>query len=179
MGYPSPAGRPSVNKPATLDLQYQGKDDPRYSSPRLLRTVLAFTVDQALSLTSGVGAFFACNDVPKVATYIGHSMASLTTVDGLIALVVVSLVNRVLIQWAFRATIGKALFGLVVIRRRDGGRPGFWRLARAWFTGVWYGIAALADTFGNTNSGTDYQAESFFPAVRYRDVRALRHGYRR
>lgn len=133
-----------------------------------MRRCLSFTVDLLITLGIGVGVFFVGTRVPALATY--------PTLDALGALIIWSFLNRTIIQWVFRATIGKALFGLVLIRRTDGERPTFWLLVKAWFAGSVAGVAAIGELVGPSGSGVDYKAESFPVAVRARDVRALRRG---
>ncbi|MDT0347581.1 RDD family protein [Streptomyces litchfieldiae] len=46
-----------------------------------------------------------------------------------------SFVNHVFGMWLCRASVGKLLWGLRVVRVRDGGRPGFWRAVGRWLVG--------------------------------------------
>lgn len=160
---PPPSPRQGPAKPD----KHGGEGDPRYPSPRRLRRCLSFTVDLLIALGIGVGAFFAGLRVPALATY--------PTLDGVAALIIWSFVHRTIIQWAFGATVGKALFGLVLIRRTDGGRPAFGMLLKAWFIQSVVGISAIGELAGNS-SGLDYKAGSFPVVVRACDVRALRRG---
>ena len=87
----------------------------------------------------------------------------------LLAFIVTSFVHRTLVQRVFQTTIGKAIFGLVLIRRSDGQPPNLWDLLLAWLVGVLKcAIAPLAN---------DFETDTALPAVRRRDVRRLRGGY--
>ena len=83
----------------------------------------------------------------------------------LLAGAAVSFMNRVIIQSVFATSLGKALFGLRIVRRSDGGRPTFSELARAWLAGIGWMIAALFDE-------GDPTVMRFPAVVRFRDVRA-------
>jgi len=145
------------------DSDYGRWGDPRYPSPRRLRSVCAFVVDLALTVAAMAGTDYA----------VLHGLKTPIFPLFVILLVgaAVSFVNRVLIQAAFTTSIGKVLFGLRVVRRSDGGRPKFAELAKAWLTSVLMIIVAFLDE-GDPSA-------SYFPAVvRFRDVRALRRARR-
>jgi hypothetical protein len=124
-------------------------------SPWRLRRALAFCFDVLAHAGVGGALYLATgHPVPAAGTWLAASF-----------------VDRVPVQWACRATIGKAVFGLRVIRPLDGGRPTFgWFLAQ-WFTGlIPIALFALALLDG---SGADVPspAEMGFPPVVRRDVR--------
>jgi hypothetical protein len=136
--------------------------DPRYPSPRRLRRVLAFIVDFVLHFGCAVGLYFWFRYV-----------ANAYTIWPLVTWILVSFVHRTIIQRMVRTTLGKAIFGLCLIRPQDGGRPRFGQLVKAWFAGLWAGIALLGEIGGGSGSGDGDIDKAFLPAVRFRDVRAL------
>ncbi len=83
-----------------------------------------------------------------------------------------SAVNRVLIQSVFHTTIGKALFGLVILRPDNGKYPSFGKLLGVWIVDLYMSIAlpiALV-TFSDV-PGPDNVDDYLLPAVRRSDVR--------
>lgn len=156
-----------MTHPLVEDPIVHGSDgDPRYPSPRALRRALGFTVDLLLHFGVGVAAFYGTQHIPK--------LDNLISVWALLAWIVASLIDRVLIQWAFATTIGKAIFALRVVRK-DGGRPRLGQLTIAWLVGLTYvvdALSALGDGSGIEIDGKKY----FLPAVRMKDVRRLRSG---
>jgi hypothetical protein len=110
--------------------------DPRYPSPRTLRGGIAFTVDFLLHAAGAIGIAIALGHVPRLATY--------AVAGGVGAFLVLSFAHRVFAQWAFRATLGKALCGLCLIRDDTGGRPRLWPLTRDWLLGIFAVLAFLS-----------------------------------
>ncbi|OEV04803.1 hypothetical protein AN216_05595 [Streptomyces oceani] len=53
-------------------------------------------------------------------------------------LLAVSFVNHVLLTVPVRASLGKLLFNVRMIRMADGGRPHFWQAVRRWVAGFFY-----------------------------------------
>ncbi|HEX3785697.1 MAG TPA: RDD family protein [Pseudonocardiaceae bacterium] len=145
-------------------MEHGSQGDPRYPSPRRLRTTLAFAVDLVLALGALVGTFVATRHQPTL---------PVPALVAIAAMIVVSFVNRVLIQSIFRASIGEALFGLRLIRKSDGGRPGLWALLRAWLLSIVWGIATMAEIAGSANSGANPTSAVFPSVVRRRDVRLI------
>jgi len=155
--------------------------DPRYPSPRRLRTVLAFVVDLALSLAGLAGGFLAFGG--RIAARLGpldvHYAAARSVHFGVLsrypglgmlcALLAVSFANRVLVQWIARATVGKALFALCVVRPSDGRRPTLRQYVTSWLLS----FANVADLAGGAATGAG-AAHRFPAAVRMRDVRAIK-----
>ncbi|MEV0252097.1 hypothetical protein AB0H76_36310 [Nocardia sp. NPDC050712] len=138
--------------------RFHGDDpDPRYPSPRELRTLFSWILDVALN----VGAVFA----------VLHLMQS-SGQDGLLLLpalplayLVTAFTNRVLVQRVLHASLGKILVGLVVIRRDNGGWVPLGNLTSAFFL---RGLALLLDA-GGAEDESDHLS-----VVRRRDVKALR-----
>ncbi|TDC20569.1 RDD family protein [Streptomyces sp. 8K308] len=84
-----------------------------------------------------------------------------------------SFVNHVLGMWLLRGSVGKLLWGLRVVRAKDGGRPGFWRSTGRWLVGyVGFVLMVLledGDTIGEACG---------LRTVRWRDLRHYaRYGY--
>lgn len=139
--------------------RYHGdKNDPRYPSPRELRTAMAVVPDIALHAGVAWLAF-------------ARSSGIVSLLLAVLAYVGASFVHTVLFQRVTGgATVGKLLFGVVLIRGGDGRRPTLWNLLVA-FCGR--GILLMIDG----DSPTDYGG--FLVHVRRRDVRALRAAERR
>ncbi|HEY1569999.1 MAG TPA: RDD family protein [Pseudonocardiaceae bacterium] len=140
--------------------------DPRYPSPRKLRRVFGFTVDWVIHVGCAVATEIGAQHVP--------SLAKLPVVWAILVWLIVSFLHRVPIQAACGTTLGKALFGLRMIRPVDGGKPGFGQLAGAWVRGIWVSIIVVAGVLGASTTGDDLDEDkTFLPVVRRRDVRAL------
>jgi hypothetical protein len=109
-----------------LPVDHGAQGDPRYPSPRRLRKVLSFVIDLVvhLSLATVIAATVAPHDPGRFLLF------------WLIGLIGVSIVDRILVQWASQATLGKALTGLRMIRDDTGGRPSWWLLTKAWLLGL-------------------------------------------
>lgn len=141
--------------------------DPRYPSPRKSRRVFGFTIDWLIHVGCAVGVGVGSQHVP--------SLSHLPTVWAIVVWLVVSFVHRVLIQAACGTTLGKALFGLRMIRPVDGGRPTLGQLAGAWLRGIWVSVVVVAGLLGASTSGDDVDEDrAFLPVVRSRDLRAPR-----
>ncbi|HJP75701.1 MAG TPA: RDD family protein [Pseudonocardiaceae bacterium] len=163
---PPPTYQPPVpGRPSSPSIVHGSAGDPRYPSPRTLRRTLGFTVDLLLHLGCAVGAFFGSKHVP--------SLSHLPTVWAIVAWFVVSFVHRVLIQWATQASLGKALFGLRLVRPVDGGRVGFGMLVKAWLVSIWATILTVGSIAGSASGDVD-ENSFMLPVVRRRDIRALR-----
>jgi hypothetical protein len=141
--------------------------DPRYPSSRRFRQAAGFAIDFALHLGSGVGVFFLAGRVP--------ALSHLPTVWAVLAWLLVSFLHRVVIQRLTGTTLGKAIFGLCLVRPEDGERPRFGELVKAWFAGVWVGILFIGVLAGAGGTADGQPEEFFLPTVRRRDVRAPRH----
>jgi hypothetical protein len=138
--------------------------DPRCPSPRKLRRVFAFAIDWLIHAGCAAATEVGAQHVP--------SLAKLPVVWAIVVWLVASFVHRVLIQAACGTTLGKALFGLCLIRPADGGRPTAGQLAGAWVRGIWVSIVVAAAIMGASTSGDDLDEDkTFLPAVRRRDVR--------
>ena len=162
-----PAPRPALRPPLGPSPVAHGLEgDPRYPSPKNLRRALAFTVELLLHFGIGVGAFIGTQHIPALDNLIG--------LWALIGWIGSSMIDRILIQWAFCTSIGKAIFGLRVIRK-DGGRPRLGQLVIAWLVGLSY-IVDVMSFFGNGSSLNVDGKKYFLPTVRMKDVRMLRSG---
>lgn len=112
--------------------------DPRYPSPTGVREVLAFVID-----------FVVHAGVPFAVAYALDTRGSgITSTQFLIicaaGFVAMSILDRIFVQWATRATIGKAITALRVIRDDTGGKPTLGMLAWAWLIGVFRIFASLS-----------------------------------
>ncbi|WP_225731245.1 MULTISPECIES: RDD family protein [unclassified Nocardia] len=144
-----------------------GEGDPRYPSPRELRKFLAACVDVAVHVLPPFALLFA-------ATHGHHTPKQFITLfaAALGTFVVVTFVHMTVIQGIAHATLGKALFGLVVIRRSDGSWPTFGNLARRWIGGVFEKLWDwFTDWVFDENTNHDFW---YLTVVRRRDVLALR-----
>lgn len=110
---------------APLPPVHAERGDPRYPSPHDLRTVISFIID--FLVHAGIGAVtFAAVDAPPARAFLAAAGAFLAA----------SIIDRIVVQWAMQATVGKALLGIATIRDDTGGRPPFWKLVKQWFGGV-------------------------------------------
>jgi hypothetical protein len=110
--------------------------DPRYPSPKGLWTTIGFLLDLALHVGAAVGVFRAVTHVPRLADYVVALAVA--------AFLVLSIVHRIFVQWAFRTTLGKGLVGLCLIRDDTGGRPTLWSLVKAWLFGALAVVGTLS-----------------------------------
>ncbi|HEX4225619.1 MAG TPA: RDD family protein [Pseudonocardiaceae bacterium] len=162
--YPGP--QPTLAQLRDAPIVHGSDGDPRYPSPRKLRRALAFILDMVLHFGIAVGVFFGTKHIPALDNLIG--------LWALIGWIGSSLIDRVLIQWAFGTTVGKAIFGLRLVGK-DGGRPKLGQLMITWLVGLWYGVE-LAGALAGASGGLDVDdSKHFLPAVRMKDVRALRN----
>ena len=91
-----------------------------------------------MHLAAGAGAGYSLHQLPRLAPYSAYAIPVAVGV-----FVAVSLVDRIFVQWAFRATVGKLLTGLCVIRDDTGGRPTLWSLIKDWLSSVLATIVML------------------------------------
>lgn len=148
---------------------FQG--DPRYPSPRKLRRAIAFAIDFVIHIGAAVGMGFAAERVPALSHLVG--------LWAIAAWLMVSFVHRVIIQRLTHTTLGKAFFGLCLIRPADGGPPRFGQLVKAWLAGILAGISVVGEIAGSAGDVSSDLDKVFLPAVRSRDVRALRDQWSR
>ena len=151
--HPQPSPYPTPAQVREAPIVHGSDGDPRYPSPRKLRRALAFVVDTLLHLGIGAAAFFGTKHIPALDNLIG--------LWALIAWIGSSLIDRVLIQWAFATTVGKAIFGLRLVRK-DGGRPKLGRLMIAWLVGLGY-LVELVGVFANRRRA-GHRREQALPA---------------
>ncbi|MFD6159521.1 RDD family protein [Nocardia sp. NPDC060256] len=154
-------GTPEESKP------YGRKGDVRYPSPRMVRRVLAFVLDWFIHVGCGVGAAIAATPgfAPDAIARHDWQHIGVNPVVVIGFFLAASAIDRIIIQSIFHTTIGKALFGLVVVRPQDGKYPSFGRLLAVWLFHVYLPLAI----FGN-GAGPDRAEDYFLPAVRRRDV---------
>jgi hypothetical protein len=115
---------------AELPGRHGGKADPRYPSSTSLRQFLSFVIDLVMHLAVPAAVGYALYmRVPGVTS--AHFIV--IAAAGFVAL---SILDRIFVQWATQATIGKALTALRMIRDDTGRRPTLWQLTKAWFFGL-------------------------------------------
>ncbi|MFI1484587.1 RDD family protein [Streptomyces sp. NPDC020747] len=102
------------------------------------RRATAASVDALIALVCGLSAGAAAS--VKVVDGVVELRPQSPTVWGaaLAAAIGLSFVNHVLLTLATRASLGKLLTGLQVVRASDGGRPGFFRLIGRWLFGFYW-----------------------------------------
>lgn len=132
----------------SVELRTVRRSDPRQlvvagppvatEAPSRLRTVLAFAIDTVVH--AGLGFAMAYAIVQTQTTTDPYDYTGFTA----IGFVGFSIVDRVFVQWACRATVGKLLTDLRVVRADTGGRGNLWHFARDWMLGVIGIFAVLA-----------------------------------
>ncbi|MBF6327448.1 RDD family protein [Nocardia transvalensis] len=161
-----PDGRPETRHGAL--------GDSRYPSPRGMRRTIAFLVDWLLHVGCAIGGGVAVS--PDFSTAAVRSLDWRHVGVNLVAMVgfwlAASAADRVLVQSIFHTTLGKAIFGLVVIRPDNGRFPSFGKLLGVWLVDFYLAIALPIGllTFSNL-PGPDNLEDYFLPAVRRRDVK--------
>ncbi|MFC0114862.1 RDD family protein [Kibdelosporangium aridum] len=123
--------RRDLRQPVPVDARPRGKHaDPRYPSPTGIRQVLSFAID--LVVHAGVpGAVAYALDMREPG--ITNAQFAIIWAAGFVAM---SILDRIFVQWATQATIGKAITALRVIRDDTGERPTLGMLVWQWFFGV-------------------------------------------
>ncbi|MGY4100125.1 RDD family protein [Nocardia sp. R16R-3T] len=159
-----------------VEVRHGGSQDTRYPSPRLLRRALAFGIDWVLHLGIGLGTAIALSPDFSVeaATRFDWKHLGVNPVIALGFWILASAVDRVAVQAIFHTTVGKAVFGLRVIRPDDGTSPSFGRLLAVWLVDLYLMVAFPIALVGNDLPGPDRVEDYFLPAVRRRDIRAHR-----
>lgn len=161
----------------SVEVRHGSSDDARYPSPRILRRVLAFAIDWALHLGIGLGAAIAVSPEFSVeaATRFDWKHLGVSPIIALGFWALASVADRVGVQAIFHTTIGKAIFGLRVIRPDDGTFPSLGRLLAVWLVDLYLVVGFPIALVGNSDlPGPDRVGDYFLPAVRRRDIRAHR-----
>ncbi|MGW7075304.1 RDD family protein [Streptomyces sp. NPDC054866] len=119
-----------------VDQQYT--PTTRVVAPSQVRRVSAAVVDALVALVCGLAAGAAAG--VKVSDGVVELRPQSPTVWGLAlgVAVGVSFVNHVLLTQAARASLGKVISGLRVVRASDGRRPGLVRLIGRWLFGFYW-----------------------------------------
>ncbi|WP_167488698.1 RDD family protein [Nocardia terpenica] len=154
--------------------RHGASNDPDYPSPRTLRRTLAFLLDMAIHIACGIGAGAAVSPEfsPEALRHSDWQHLGVNPAAVVGCWLAASFIDRVIIQAIAHTTIGKAVFGLVVLCPDTGQIPSPGRLLAAWLLDVWMPIAILADIAGNGGSlGPDKIGDYILPAVRRRDLR--------
>jgi len=107
---------------------------PRYPSPGGPRLVLSFGIDVvahlAVGVLPGIWGLYGLHVAPDLPA------AEFLLVAGLVGFIPVSFMDRVVVQWACQATIGKALTGLRMVRPDTGSPATFRQVLRDWLVGA-------------------------------------------
>ncbi|WP_411757664.1 RDD family protein [Streptomyces venezuelae] len=97
-----------------------------------------------------------------------------------------SFANQVLLTYVVRASIGKLLTGIRVIRAADGRRPGFWRTIYRWLSGLcwlplqpYYGLRAFFRGIGGGGPARGTVADNDDGELYHGDLAGLRYACRR
>ncbi|MGA4840288.1 RDD family protein [Streptomyces sp. G45] len=133
---PGPSGAPSGTPSGTRSAAAPGP------APSTGRRITGAAVDALLALVCGAAAGAAAG----IKVVDGVAELRLTPATGVAALagaVAFSLVNQVLLTWASRASVGKLLTGLRVVRAADGARPGLARLCGRWLFGFYWAVVIV------------------------------------
>lgn len=152
------------------DQSFGGLDDDRFPSPRRLRRALAYVFDVVLHVVIGFGMYFVAS--PAIQSAVAHREWDDLQVDPMVLVgwfVAASFLDRVVLQAISHTTLGKAVFGLVVIDRESGRYPRPARLLAAWLFGLVLFVLAVGD--GPDLGRTDRYV---LPSVRRRDIGATR-----
>ncbi|MFI5501640.1 RDD family protein [Nocardia asteroides] len=161
----SPTPTPTPEPPG----KHGGLDDTTFPSPRKLRRTLAYLLDVVVHLAIGFGAVFLSDEVTRHA--VTHQDWNSTQIKWWTMIgyfLLASFVDRVVLQSVTRTTLGKAVFGLVVIDRDTGRYPRARRLLAAWLIGVIMPVLVLGDS-----SVPERPERYLLPAVRRRDARQV------
>ncbi|MFD7506563.1 RDD family protein [Streptomyces sp. NPDC059850] len=130
------------------------------------RRMFAAAVDCVLALGGGVP--LGMDVLPKLKVEIEPLFLAIACVFGL------SIINQVLGAWIFRASLGKWMLRMRVVRETDAGRPGFWRLVHRWLLGMtWLPMQPLR--YLTCADGDPYEDHCKLRYVRLKDLRRLRH----
>ncbi|MGS2806411.1 RDD family protein [Nocardia sp. MW-W600-9] len=149
--------------------KHGGLDDATFPSPRKLRRTLAYLLDIVVHLAIGFGVVFLSDEVTRHAVTRqdwNSTQIAWWTMIGYFLLA--SFVDRVVLQSVTRTTLGKAVFGLVVIDRDTGCYPRARRLLAAWLIGVIMPLLVLGDS-----SVPERPERYLLPSVRRRDARQV------
>ncbi|MFD6463643.1 RDD family protein [Streptomyces roseolus] len=161
-------------KPTEVAESHHGsKGDARYPSPRLLRRVLAFAFDWVLHIAIGLGVAIAVSHEFSLqsAVHLDWKHVGVSPFLALGCWLAASAVDRVAVQAIFHTTVGKALFGLRVIRPDNGRYPAFGKLLVVWLVDLYLVVAFPIALIANSDAPGPERVEDYFlPAVRKRDV---------
>jgi hypothetical protein len=110
------------------------KGDPRYPATTDLRHVLAFFIELLLHLSVGAAVLFL------VAQQKDIRIGLLAGVGAFFAL---SIIDRIIVQRIFHASVGKMITGLYLIRDDNGEAPTVGPLVKEWFRSIGAALSLL------------------------------------
>ncbi|MGY0501449.1 RDD family protein [Nocardia sp. FBN12] len=149
-----------------------GLDDDRFPSPRKLRRTLAYLLDIVAHVAIGLGMYFVSS--PDTQFAVMHQEWTTLQINWVAVIgfsLLASFIDRVVLQAMTHTTIGKAVFGLVIIDRDTGRYPRFRWLLASWLVS---GLLAIQLPFALIELGgigPERPERYMLPAVRRRDVR--------
>ncbi|WP_405178969.1 RDD family protein [Nocardia sp. NBC_01377] len=150
------------------------RGDVRYPSPRMFRRFLAFAVDWVVHVGLGLGTAIALSPAFSVEAVTRFDWRHLGVHPALVlgCWMSASALDRIGAQAVFRTTVGKALFGLRVIRPDDGTHPSSARLLVVWLVDLYLLVAApIALVALSDLPGPDNVDDYLLPAVRRTDLK--------
>lgn len=116
----------------------QQRTTTRQPAPSQARRVTAAVLDALTALLCGLAAGIAVGVKVVDGVVELHPQSPAVWGAALGAAIGLSFVNHVLLTFATRASLGKLVAGLRVVRASDGGRPGFLRLTGRWLFGFYW-----------------------------------------
>ncbi|MFD3594891.1 RDD family protein [Nocardia sp. NPDC058640] len=152
---------------------FGGVEDERFPSPRRLRRTLAYLLDIAIHVTIGLGMFFVSSPATQFAVV--HGEWDRLHINGAAVIgfsLLASFIDRVLLQAITHTTIGKAIFGLVIIDRDTGRYPRMRWLLASWLVSGLLAIQLPFALMALDGVGPERPERYMLPAVRRRDVEA-------
>ncbi|MFC8128355.1 RDD family protein [Streptomyces sp. NPDC057302] len=112
----------------------------RSIAPAQARRATAAVVDAIVALVCGLAAGVAAGVEVSDGVVELRPQSPVVWGSALGVAVGVSFVNHVLLTLAVRASLGKVITGLRVVRASDGGRPGLFRLVGRWLFGFYWTV---------------------------------------
>ncbi|WP_446225777.1 RDD family protein [Nocardia sp. IBHARD005] len=142
-------------------------------SERHHRRTLAYLLDIIVHVAIGLGMFFVSS--PATQNAVMHQEWSGLQVNWVAVIgfsLLTSFIDRVILQAMTHTTIGKAIFGLVIIDRDTGRYPRLRWLLASWLVSGLLAIQLPFALMSLDGVGPERPERYMLPAVRRRDVRA-------
>ncbi|MFD3702833.1 RDD family protein [Nocardia sp. NPDC058658] len=151
---------------------FGGLDDDSFPTPRTLRRILAYLLDVAAHVSIAACLVLVGNPAAQHAIAQEDWNALRPSVGAIIGcFLLISFIDRVLVQAKTHTTIGKVVFGLVIIDRDTGRYPRMRWLLATWLVGLFLALMVpiVLIAMGG-GAGPDRPERYLLPAVRRRDV---------